>query len=136
MALAWGDNFVNNHLDYTFNKFAQTFCRRYRKVQMNEQVYMTLRIIKQNLNERVEEYYEWIFTLASFFQHPADDCLLNTFFRARLLPYLWVGTACMERGTLIQHLEAIVIYEESSTNVDGNMVILNIYPIIKGGEKR
>jgi hypothetical protein len=42
----------------------------------------------------------------------------------------------MERGTLIQHLEAIVIYEESSTNVDGNMVILNIYPIIKGGEKR
>ncbi len=26
------DNFVNNHLDYTFNKFAQVFCRRYYKV--------------------------------------------------------------------------------------------------------
>jgi hypothetical protein len=42
----------------TFNKFAQMFYRRYRKVQTNEQVYMTLKIIKQNLNEKVEEYYE------------------------------------------------------------------------------
>jgi hypothetical protein len=33
---------------------------------MDEQVYMTLRIIKQNLNERVEKYYEWIFNLANF----------------------------------------------------------------------
>jgi hypothetical protein len=30
--LAWGDNFVDNHLDCTFGKFAQSFCRSYRKV--------------------------------------------------------------------------------------------------------
>jgi hypothetical protein len=42
----------------------------------------------------------------------------------------------MERGTLIQHFKAVVIYEESFTNVDGNMVILNICPIMKGGKKR
>ncbi len=65
--LTWGDNFVNfNHLDYTYSEFAQVLCKRYHKVQMDEQVYMTLRIIKQNLNERVEKYYEWIFNLANF----------------------------------------------------------------------
>jgi hypothetical protein len=56
--LTWGDNFVNNRLNCTFNKFAQVFCRRYEKVEMNEQVYMTSKIIKHNLNKRVEEYYE------------------------------------------------------------------------------
>jgi hypothetical protein len=56
--LTWGNNFVNNHPNCNFNKFAQMLCRRYRKVQTNEQVYMTLKIIKQILNERVEEYYE------------------------------------------------------------------------------
>lgn len=53
MALAWGDNFVNNHPNYTFNKYAQTLWRWYRKVQMDEQIYMTLWTVKQNLNERV-----------------------------------------------------------------------------------
>jgi len=56
--LTWGDNFVNSRSNCTFNKFAQVFCKRYKKVQMNEQVYMTSKIIKHNLNERVEEYYE------------------------------------------------------------------------------
>jgi hypothetical protein len=39
MTSAWGNNFVNNHLDCTFSKFAQTFCKRYCKVQMNEKKY-------------------------------------------------------------------------------------------------
>jgi hypothetical protein len=42
----------------------------------------------------------------------------------------------MERGTLIQHLEAIIVCEESSINVDGNMVIQNVYPIMKGEKKK
>jgi hypothetical protein len=58
MALAWGDNFVNSHSKCTFNKFAQAFCKRYCKFQMDEQVYMNLGTIKQNLNKRVEKYYE------------------------------------------------------------------------------
>lgn len=32
MASAWGDNFVNNHPNYTFNKFAQMFYKKYYKV--------------------------------------------------------------------------------------------------------
>jgi hypothetical protein len=42
----------------------------------------------------------------------------------------------MEKGTLIQHLEVIVICEESSTNVDGNMVILDVYLMMKGENKK
>ncbi len=42
----------------------------------------------------------------------------------------------MERGTLIQHLEATIIYEENSTDADGNMVILDVYPMMKGEKKK
>jgi hypothetical protein len=42
----------------------------------------------------------------------------------------------MERGILFQHLEAIVICEENFTDVDDNMVILNIYPMMNGENKR
>jgi hypothetical protein len=63
MTLTWEDNFVNNHPDYTFNKFAQVFYTRYNKVQMDEQVNMTLKIIKQNLNKKVKEYYKQILNL-------------------------------------------------------------------------
>jgi tRNA 2-selenouridine synthase SelU len=51
------------------------------------------------------------------------------------LPYLWLAIANMYKGTLIQHLEAIVICEDSSTDVDGNMVILYVYSMMKGGKK-
>ncbi len=54
---------MNNHPDCTFSKFAQVFCIRYNKIQMDEQVYMTLRIIKQNLNKKVKEYYKQILNL-------------------------------------------------------------------------
>ncbi len=65
--LAWGANFVNSHLNYTF-EFVQDFCKRYHKVQTNEQVFMNLQTIKQNLNEWVEEYYKCILSLANSFQ--------------------------------------------------------------------
>ncbi len=42
----------------------------------------------------------------------------------------------MEHGTLIQHLELTMIYEENSTNVDYNQVILNIYPMMKREKKK
>ncbi len=55
---------------------------------------------------------------------------------ASLLPYLWVGTATMEKKTLIQHLEATVICEESSTYANDNKVILDTYPMMKGEKKK
>jgi hypothetical protein len=47
-----------------------------------------------------------------------------------------ITIAGMERGTLIQHLEVVIICEESFIDVDGNMVILNVYPMMKGERKR
>jgi hypothetical protein len=46
---------------------------------MDEQVYMSLRNVKQNVNDQVEEYYERILTLANSFQYPMDNNLLTTF---------------------------------------------------------
>jgi hypothetical protein len=42
----------------------------------------------------------------------------------------------MERGNLIQHLEGTIICEESSTNVNSNRVILDVYPMMRGEKKK
>lgn len=42
----------------------------------------------------------------------------------------------MERETLIQHVEGIIICEENSIDIDGNRVILNVYPMMTTGEKK
>jgi hypothetical protein len=42
----------------------------------------------------------------------------------------------MENGTLTQHLEATIICEESSTNVNVNKVILDVYPMMKDEKKK
>ncbi len=42
----------------------------------------------------------------------------------------------MERGTLIQHLEVAIIYEESFIDVDNKKVILNVYSMMKGEKKK
>jgi hypothetical protein len=42
----------------------------------------------------------------------------------------------MERRMLSQHLEVIIICEESSMNVNNNFVILNVYPMMKGEKKK
>jgi hypothetical protein len=42
----------------------------------------------------------------------------------------------IEKGILLQHLEATIIYEENPINANNNMVILDIYPIMKGDNKK
>jgi hypothetical protein len=74
--------------------------------------------------------------LVNSFQHLVNDFLFNyAFFRASLLPYLQVAIIGMERGMLIQDLEVAIICEESSMNVNGDFVILNVYPMMKGEKK-
>ncbi len=78
----WEKNFVNSHPKFvvglgeciwcTFSEFAQTFHSWYYKVQIDEQVYMNLQMVKQYLNDKVEEYYEQFLTLANSLQ-----CLVN-----------------------------------------------------------
>jgi hypothetical protein len=72
----------------------------YRKVQNDEQVYLHLKNMKHEKNERVEVYYERLLKLANSLQHMTIDSLLTTIFRSRLQPYLRVVATCMKRETL------------------------------------
>jgi hypothetical protein len=76
----WGENFMRAHLICRFEKLETKFCKHYRKVQIDEQVYMPLRMIKQGGDEKVEVYYEHMLKLANCLQHQANDKLLTIFF--------------------------------------------------------
>ena len=43
----WGENYVRNHLNCTFEKFEQTFCKQFKSVKNSEEVYMQLQNIQQ-----------------------------------------------------------------------------------------
>jgi hypothetical protein len=49
-----------------FEKLKAIFCKHYQKVQMDEQVYMALWMIKQGGDKKVEVYYEHILKLANY----------------------------------------------------------------------
>jgi hypothetical protein len=59
---------------------------------------MNLQMVKQYLNNKVEEYYEQFLTLANSLQCLVNDQLLNAFLKFGLLPYLRMATTNMEPG--------------------------------------
>jgi len=61
-----------------FEELEAMFCKHYWKVQMDEQVYMELWVIKRGRDEKVEVYYECILKLANNLQHQANDNLMTT----------------------------------------------------------
>lgn len=42
----------------------------------------------------------------------------------------------MKQYTLAQHLEFVVIHEENLTNANGNLIIFDVYIIMKGDKKK
>jgi hypothetical protein len=48
------------HFVCRFKELEVTFCKCFEKIQMNEQVYMALWMIKQGGEKKVEVYYERI----------------------------------------------------------------------------
>jgi hypothetical protein len=63
--LEWGENFVQDHLDCTFDELEQTFCKCFWTVKNDEKVYMQSKNLQQQVSEWVEVYYECLFKLAS-----------------------------------------------------------------------
>jgi hypothetical protein len=61
----WCNNYLGNYLDCIFVELKLVFCKRYRKVQNDEQVYLYLKNMKHEKNERVEVYYEKLLKLAN-----------------------------------------------------------------------
>jgi metal-sulfur cluster biosynthetic enzyme len=51
---------MQSHPICRFEDLEATFHKCYQKLQIDEQVYMALRVIKQNKDKKVEIYYEHI----------------------------------------------------------------------------
>lgn len=96
------------HPKCTFVKLKATFGKCYQKVQIDEQVYMALRVIKQAMNKKMEVYYEHILKLANCLNHKMNNSLLTTFFQIKLVPYLWITIIGMKWNTLFLHKEVRV----------------------------
>ncbi len=62
----WGENYIRNHPNYTFEELEQAFGKQFRIVKNDEEVYMELHNIQQQIVERVELYYECLLKLANY----------------------------------------------------------------------
>jgi hypothetical protein len=90
---------MGDYLNYTFAELQLVFCKRYRKVQNDEQVYLQLKNMKQAKNERVEVYYERLLKLANRLQHKIIDSF-KLLFSNMDYNHIRVATTCMKRETL------------------------------------
>jgi hypothetical protein len=81
-----GGEFMQSHSECTFVELEATFCKQHWKVQIGEQVYMALKIIKQTSNKKVEVYYERKLKLSNYLKHKTNSSRLMTFFWAELVP--------------------------------------------------
>ncbi len=61
----WGKNYVQHHPNYTFKELEQAFCKRFKTMKNDDEVYMQLRNIQQQTIERVEVYYKCLLKLTS-----------------------------------------------------------------------
>ncbi len=102
----WGENSVQDHLNCNFEELEQTFCKWFKIVNNNEEVYMQLRNIQQQIV--VEVYYECLLKLANCLQVRATNVFLTTIFKVGLLPYLILTTASTKINILIKHIETIL----------------------------
>jgi hypothetical protein len=86
--LEWGENYVQDHPNYTFEELKQAFCKRFKTVKNDEEVYMLLQNIQQQTIECVEVYYEHLLKLANYLQVKTTYVFLTTIFRVGMLLYL------------------------------------------------
>ncbi len=98
----WGENFVQDHPNCTFEELEQAFCKQFKIVKNDEEVYMQLQNIQQEIVEPIEVHYERLLKLANYLQVKVIDVFLTIVLRIGLLPYLRLITS-MKRNTLIEH---------------------------------
>ncbi len=101
---------------------------------------MQLRSIQQQIAECVEVYYECILKIKNYLQVKATNVFLTIVFKTSLLPYLSLATTCMNRDTLIEHKEVVIVCEESGpislsynvllTTPKANIIAKLIVPIV------
>ncbi len=119
------NNYMGDYPKCIFAKLQLAFCKWFRPVQNDEQVYLQLKDLKQEKNERMGVYYERLLKLANSLQHKTTNSFLTIVFNPKLQPYLCVITTCMKRETLQQHKEITLVCEKGIYEVKtiSNMLI-------------
>jgi hypothetical protein len=105
----WCNNYMGDYLDCIFAKLQLVFCKKFKTLQNDEQVYLKLKNMQHEKNERVEVYYERLLKLANSLQHTTTNNFLTIVFRSRLQPYLHVTIASMKREFF--KLKQLTIYQ-------------------------
>jgi hypothetical protein len=82
----WGENFVQDHPNCTFEELEQTFCKWFKIMKNDKEVYM--QNIQQQIVEHVEVYYEHLLKLANCLQVRTTYVFLTIVFKVGLLPYI------------------------------------------------
>jgi hypothetical protein len=130
----WGENYVQDHPNCTFEELEQTSCEQFKIVKHNEEVYIQLQNIQQQTAECVEVYDECMLKLTNYLQVKATYVFFTTIFKAGLLSYLKLATVGVNKNTLIEHKEDVVICEENglvSLNFNVLLTTLEVNAIVK-----
>ncbi len=64
----WGENYVQDHPNCTFEELEQTSCKEFKTMKNDEEVYMQLQNIQQQTAKHVEVYYEHLLKLPNCLQ--------------------------------------------------------------------
>jgi hypothetical protein len=86
--LKYNQNFLAKCSNYNFTKLEQTFYNWFKYMINNEQVYMQLKMFKQDHMEKMEVYYEHLMKLTNNLQKKTTNSILTTMLKFDLQPYL------------------------------------------------
>ncbi len=114
---------MSKFLDCIFSELIHAFCKRHRKIQNDEQIYMELKNMKHEEIERVEVYYVRIQKLPHGLQIPTTNNFMIITFKVGLQLYFIIAIVGMKRSTL-QHKEASMLFEEGMTTTEVKNALL------------
>jgi hypothetical protein len=119
----WGENFIQDHPNYTFDELEQAFCKHFWIVKNDEKVYMQLKNLQQQVSKWVEVYYKGLLKLANCLQVKTINVFFTINFKVGLQPYFRLATIGMMRDTLIKHKE--VTCEENELVITNYNVLIS-----------
>jgi hypothetical protein len=73
---------MGDYPNCTFAKLKLTFCKRFITIHNDEQVYLQLKNMKQEKNEKVEAYYERLLKLTNSLPHMTTYNFLSILFKS------------------------------------------------------
>ncbi len=100
------NNYMGDYPNCTFAKLQLTLCKQFITFDNDEQVYLQLKSMKQEKNEKVEVYYERLLKLTNSLPHMTTYSFLTIIFRFGLQPYLCITTTCMKKKNLVAKQES------------------------------